>query len=456
MTRNKYCFGLGTVGRDMLYTLVSMYLLFYLTDILNLPDSTMWWMTAVLTVLRVFDAVNDPFMGVLVDNTKSRYGKFKPWIAVGAVLAGVFTVLMFTDTGMTASSYIVFFTFVYLTWDIVYGANDIAYWSMLPSLTIDLREREKIGSFAKICANVGMYIVVVAIIPVTEILSRLTGSAVQGWFVFSLIVAGLLLLFQSFTVFGVKEMKGTFKEEEKTTLREMFSVIFKNDQLMVTAVAMALFMIGYCTTTSFGVYFFKYGYKDESMYSVFAGVLGVSQITALSLFPVFAKRYNRKRLYTFATAMVAAGYIVFFFAPMKMIPIGIAGILVFIGEAFISILMLMFLTDTIEYGQWKFRKRNESITFSIQPFINKIGGAIANGIVGITVIIAGINRAETPEDVTSEGLLIMKLAMLVLPLIFIAVGYFIYLSKFKIDDRLFEQIVAELKQRGDIRKPYSE
>jgi sugar (glycoside-pentoside-hexuronide) transporter len=456
LTRNKYCFGLGTVGRDMLYTLVSMYLLFYLTDILNLPDSTMWWMTAVLTVLRVFDAVNDPFMGVLVDNTKSRYGKFKPWIAVGAVLAGVFTVLMFTDTGMTASSYIVFFTFVYLTWDIVYGANDIAYWSMLPSLTIDLREREKIGSFAKICANVGMYIVVVAIIPVTEILSRLTGSAVQGWFVFSLIVAGLLLLFQSFTVFGVKEMKGTFKEEEKTTLREMFSVIFKNDQLMVTAVAMALFMIGYCTTTSFGVYFFKYGYKDESMYSVFAGVLGVSQITALSLFPVFAKRYNRKRLYTFATAMVAAGYIVFFFAPMKMIPIGIAGILVFIGEAFISILMLMFLTDTIEYGQWKFRKRNESITFSIQPFINKIGGAIANGIVGITVIIAGINRAETPEDVTSEGLLIMKLAMLVLPLIFIAVGYFIYLSKFKIDDRLFEQIVAELKQRGDIRKPYSE
>jgi sugar (glycoside-pentoside-hexuronide) transporter len=456
LTRNKYCFGLGTVGRDMLYTLVSMYLLFYLTDILNLPDSTMWWMTAVLTVLRVFDAVNDPFMGVLVDNTKSRYGKFKPWIAVGAVLAGVFTVLMFTDTGMTGSSYIVFFTFVYLTWDIVYGANDIAYWSMLPSLTIDLREREKIGSFAKICANVGMYIVVVAIIPVTEILSRLTGSAVQGWFVFSLIVAGLLLLFQSFTVFGVKEMKGTFKEEEKTTLREMFSVIFKNDQLMVTAVAMALFMIGYCTTTSFGVYFFKYAYKDESMYSVFAGVLGVSQITALSLFPVFAKRYNRKRLYTFATAMVAAGYIVFFFAPMKMIPIGIAGILVFIGEAFISILMLMFLTDTIEYGQWKFRKRNESITFSIQPFINKIGGAIANGIVGITVIIAGINRAETPEDVTSEGLLIMKLAMLVLPLIFIAVGYFIYLSKFKIDDRLFEQIVAELKQRGDIRKPYSE
>ncbi|HBN83847.1 MAG TPA: sugar transporter, partial [Clostridiales bacterium] len=419
-TRNKYFFGLGTVGRDMLYTLVSMYLLFYLTDILDLPDSTMWWMTGILTVLRVFDALNDPIMGVLVDNTKSRYGKFKPWIAIGAILAGVFTVLMFTDFGMTGANYIIFFTIVYLIWDVVYGANDIAYWSMLPSLSIDMKEREKMGSFAKICASIGMYIVVVAILPVTQLLSERVGSPVKGWLVFSLIVAALLLIFQSFTVFGVKEMKGAFKEEEKTTLREMFSVIFKNDQLMVTAVAMALFMIGYCTTTSFGVYFFKYAFRNEAMYSVFAGVLGVSQITALSLFPQFSKKFNRKQLYTFATVMVTMGYFVFFLSPMNIIPIGIAGILVFVGEAFISILMLMFLTDTIEYGQWKFRKRNESITFSIQPFINKIGGAIASGIVGATIIISGINEAVTPDDVTEQGLLIMKVSMLVLPLILIA------------------------------------
>lgn len=450
-TRNKYCFGLGTVGRDMLYTLVSMYLLFYLTDILDLPDSTMWWMTGILTVLRVFDALNDPIMGVLVDNTKSRYGKFKPWIVAGAVLAAIFTVLMFTDLGMSGANYIIFFTIVYLIWDVVYGANDIAYWSMLPSLSIDMKERERIGSFAKICASIGMYIVVVAILPATQVLSDRVGSSVKGWFVFAVIVAALLLIFQSITVFGVKERIGAFKEEEKTTLREMFSVIFKNDQLMVTAVAMALFMIGYCTTTSFGVYFFKYAFKNEAMYSVFAGVLGVSQITALSLFPQFSKKFNRRQLYTFATIMVVVGYVVFFLSPMNMIPIGIAGILVFVGEAFISILMLMFLTDTIEYGQWKFRKRNESITFSIQPFINKIGGAIASGIVGATIILSGINEAVSPDDVTEQGLLIMKLAMLLLPLVLIAIGYFIYLHKFKIDEKLFGQIISDLKQRGDIR-----
>jgi sugar (glycoside-pentoside-hexuronide) transporter len=447
---NKYFFGLGTVGRDMLYSLVSMYLLFYLTDILNLPDSTMWWMAGILTVLRVFDAVNDPIMGVIVDNTRTRYGKFKPWIVIGAVLASVLTVLMFTDLGLSGALYIVLFAIFYLLWDVSFGANDIAYWSMLPALTLDQNEREEIGAFARICANVGMYIVVVGILPLTNMLSEAVGSNTTGWFIFAVAVAVLLLAFQAFTIFGVKEKKGVFKQEETTTIRGMVAAIFKNDQLLYTAIAMALFMIGYVTTTSFGVYFFKYSFKNENMYSVFAGILGVSQLAALSVFPVFSKRYSRKKLYTASTIFVVIGYIIFFFSPMNMIPIGIAGILIFIGQAFIQLLMLMFLADTIEYGQWKSGKRNESVTFSIQPFINKIGGAIANGIVGMTVIISGINAAVTPDDVTETGLLIMKMSMLILPLIFIVAGYLLYLAKYKIDKDMFDNIVAELKQRGDI------
>jgi len=450
---NKYFFGLGTVGRDMLYSLVSMYLMFYLTDILNLPDSTMWWMTSILTVLRVFDAVNDPFMGVIVDNTRSRYGKFKPWIVIGAVLSSVLTVLMFTDLGLSGTLYIFLFGVFYLLWDISFGLNDIAYWSMLPALTLDQSEREEIGAFARICANVGMYIVVVGILPLTDMLSKAAGSDIAGWFVFAVAVAALLLGFQAFTVFGVKEKKGFFKQEETTTIRGMLKAIFKNDQLLYTAIAMALFMIGYVTTTSFGVYFFKYAFKNENMYSVFAGILGVSQLAALSVFPVFSKRYSRKQLYTISTALVAIGYIIFFVSPMNMIPLGVAGILIFVGEAFIQLLMLMFLADTIEYGQWKSGKRNESVTFSIQPFINKIGGAIANGIVGFTIIISGINAAATPDDVTDTGLLIMKMSMLILPIIFIAAGYLLYLAKYKIDKQLYEKIVADLAQRGDISGP---
>ena len=442
---NRFTFGLGTVGRDMLYTLVSMYLIFYLTDILNLPDSTMWWMAGVLFALRLFDALNDPIMGFLVDNTRSRFGKFKPWIAIGGLLGGIFTILLFTDLGLTGAWYIVVFVIIYLVWDMTYGANDIAYWSMLPSLTIDQKEREKIGSFARICANVGMFACVVGILPITNAL----GGDKSAWLIFAVAVTLLTWAFLCFTLFGVRENRVIVKKQENTTLKEMFQVLFKNDQLLITAVSMALFMIGYTTTAEFGVYFFKYAYKNEDMYSIFAAVLGVSQLLSLAVFPLFSKKFNRRQLYTAATVLLVIGYIIFFFAPMDMLIIGISGVLIFAGEAFIQILMLMFLSDTIEYGQLKLGKRNESITFSVQPFINKIGGALASGVVAVTIVISGINSAATPEDVSASGLLIMKLAMLIFPLITIVAGFIVYRFKYKIDKKMYDAIVTELGKRGD-------
>ena len=78
--KNRWMYGLGTIGRDMVYTIFSMQLMFYLTDVLEISSQTLVYVTLIMMVIRVFDAVNDPFMGVLVDNTKSRWGKFKPWI----------------------------------------------------------------------------------------------------------------------------------------------------------------------------------------------------------------------------------------------------------------------------------------------------------------------------------------------------------------------------------------
>jgi sugar (glycoside-pentoside-hexuronide) transporter len=422
----------------------------YITEVLNVPNSTLAMMTALLLVLRIFDAFNDPIMGLVVDNTRSRFGKFKPWILIGALIGGASMVMMFMDLGLTGVAYVAVFAVFYLIWDVFYGLNDIAYWSMMPSLSTNQRQRERIGSFARICANIGLFSVVVGIIPATNAISAVVGNAKTGWMLFALIVALLMLGFLMFTLFGVKEQKGYFKQEEKTTLRQMFNVLVKNDQLMWVAVALSLFMIGYTTTTSFGVYFFKYAYKDENMYSMFALVLGVSQLAALSVFTFFRKRFTRRTLYTAATAMVVAGYILFFFSPMNMAYIGVAGVLIFVGQAFIQMLMLMFLADSIEYGQWKLGKRNESITFSVQPFINKIGGAIANGVLGVTLIVSGINAAQTPADVTAAGITAMKASMLILPLIVIVAGYVVYMRKFKIDEKRYAQILGDLKARGDI------
>ncbi|MBN2882295.1 MAG: MFS transporter, partial [Clostridia bacterium] len=311
--RNRYAYGLGTIGRDMLYSLISMYLIFYLSDIVNLSNSVLWWVTAIIMGARIFDALNDPIMGVIVDNTRSRFGKFKPWITIGAFTSGIFTILLFTDFQLSGTPYILMFAFLYVMWGISFTANDISYWSMLPSLSTNQKEREKIGAFARICANIGLFMVVAGIVPLTTAIGDATGSMKSAYFIFTIAVVAIMWIGQSITVFGVKEKK-VFKVEEKTTLKGMVRAIFKNDQLLYTAIAMALFMIGYVTTTGFGLYYFKYAFGDEGMYSIFAIILGVAQITALALFPLFSKKFNRKKLYAGATIFVFAGYGVFFFS----------------------------------------------------------------------------------------------------------------------------------------------
>jgi len=454
--RNRWTFGLGTIGRDMVYSMVSMYLVFYLTDVLSLPTNILWWVLAIMVAARVYDALSDPVMGVIVDNTHTRWGKFKPWIAIGVVLSSVFTVLLFSDLGLSGGAFIGMFAFLYLFWGMTYTSNDISYWSMLPSLSVDQKEREKIGSIARISANVGLFFVVALIVPLTTALGDRFGGLQKGYFVFALIIVTVMILGQCITLFGVKESGLITEKQHSTGLREMVRVIFKNDQLLFTAICMSLFMIGYVTTTSFGLYYFKYVYGDEGMYSIFAVILGVSQIAALIAFPFFSKRFSRKTLYTAAIALIVAGYILFFFAPTNtMLFIGAAGILIFIGQSFIQLLMLMFLADTVDYGHWKFGKRNDSITFSLQPFINKMGGAIASGVVGATVILSGIKAAGQTDNpvanVPASGLLLMKIAMLIFPLILIVVSYLIYRSKYKLDSKFHAEILSDLRERGELK-----
>jgi len=444
--RNKWTFGVGTIGRDMVYTLVSMFLVVYLTEVVNLPDAQLWWATTLILAARLFDAVADIVMGAIVDNTQTRFGHYKPWIAGGALASAIITTLLFTNLHLSGSSFVAVFALLYLLWSLSWTANDIPYWSLLPALTLDQKQRESFGSLAKIFATIGLFTVVVAIIPVTNAL----GGDVHAWTMFTIAVVVVMLLGQSVTLFGVRE-PDIIVGHERTTLKEIAGVVFHNDQLLWTAIAMVLFMTGYVTTTTFGVYFFKYVYRNENMYSPFAAVLGVAQLIGYATFPILAKRMKRRTLYGLATALILAGYAVFFFSPMNMIPIGIAGLLLFLGQSWVTLLMLVFLTDTIEYGQWKLGRRNVAVTFALQPFINKVGAALATQIVSVAVIISGVNSAATPDDVTPGGLLIIKIAMLILPPILIIVGYLIYRAKYRIDEEMYATLVADLKERGQLR-----
>jgi len=449
--RNRVTFGLGTIGRDMVYALVTMFLIVYLTEVLDLPDSTMWWITGVIFAGRIFDALTDPLMGFIVDNTRTRWGKFKPWMTVGAALTPIFTILIFTDFGLQGSGFVIAFAVFYFMWGVAYTLHDISYWSMLPSLSLNQKEREKIGALARIFANIGLFFVVVGVFPLTGLFGEMFGSPQSGFFVYAILLTVIMLMGLSITIFGVKETGIVTAKKQSTPIRELLGIIYKNDQLFITAIAMSLFMIGYMTTTTFGAYYFIYAYGDEGMFPVFAGILGVSQLTALTVFPLFSKKFDRKTLYTGAIVSITIGYVLFFFAPATtMLFIGIAGVLIFFGQAFIQLLMLMFLADSVDYGHWKLGKRNDSISFSIQPFINKLGGAVGTGIVGAVAILSGINVAETAADVSAEGLFLMKVAMLIFPLLCIVVSYIMYRWKFKIDAKFYAEILSDLRERGEL------
>ena len=441
--RNRTYFGLGTIGRDMFYSFEANTLLYFLSDVLSLPVWVFAAASMILSVMRIFDAFNDPITGLVIDNIRSPWGKFKPAILVGGLLSAFFSILLFAGIG-EGWVFVMIFGLAYLLWDISYGINDIGYWTLLPVLSSDQKQREKTGAFARICANVGMYIVMVAWQPVTSAL----GDTPVVWFWCAVVIAILFVLGLLFPLLGIKEKRVAPEKQESTTVKQMFDALLKNDQLMWTTLAMGLFMVGYCTTVNFAVYYMKYLFGDEGMYVVLVAVVGVSQLGTLAVYPAVARRMNRRSLYTLGTILVLAGYAIFFFAEVSLILIAIGAVLVFVGQAFIQTLMLMFLADTVEYGQWKLGKRNESITFSIQPFINKIGGAIATGIVSLTLILSGIKvDGGTVDAIGSDGKMIIKLAMFAIPLVMIVVGYIVYLKKYKISEEFYSEMLKELEAR---------
>ena len=445
--RNMVFFGLGTIGRDMFYALEANALIYYLSNVLQLPIGVFVATSLVFTILRVFDALNDPLMGLIIDNTRSKHGKFKPPMIVGALVGAICYMVLFTDFGLRDYRFVMIFAVAYLLWDIFYGLNDIAYWSMLPSLTIEQKVREKMGAFARICANIGMFAIMVGWEPITTGM----GNTPRAWFLVAACVAVLMLFFQLFTILGVKEKDNMFRQEEKTSLSGMWQVLTKNDQLLWTTLAMSLFTIGYMTTTTISIYYMQYVFGDKNMYAVLAAVVGVAQLSALTIFPLVSKHFSRERVYLLSTILVVLGYAVFFFADKSLSLIVVAALLLFVGEAFIQLLMLMFLEDTIEYGQWKLGKRNESITLSVQPLINKIGGAVSMGLVSLSLVWSGIKTGDVAvESIDAGGKLVIKLVMLLIPIIFIVSGYLVYRFKFKINKEAYDKIISELHARGEL------
>ncbi|VEU82441.1 glycoside-pentoside-hexuronide (GPH):cation symporter [Acholeplasma hippikon] len=480
--KTKLTYSMTGMGRDLIYTLYSTYLLVFLTSAIGLSNFELGAISVIIALSRIWDAVNDPMMGILIDNTKSKLGKFRPWIAAGALTASVFIFLLFQDFGLRGVPFIIVFTILYLLVEISYTANDIAYWAMYPSFSTNQKERESIGSLARIFASIGMF-ATIALVPV--IYPNFPGGPKRGFFMIALVCAIVFLVSQMILFFSVKEKKNPIADENqpKTTLKDMFRIIFKNDQLVVIIVAILLFNIGYFTTTALGIYFFEYDYNKYGgiEFTLFSVILAVSTVLALLIFPKVVTKYTRKQLFTFSMILMTFGYLLLmsskYLLPQNMITIGIGGFFLFFGEGFVQVLVLVLLADTIEYGQWKLGTRNESVVFSINPLVVKMATSIQTLLVSGTLIFSGLNekvikpladlmssdaiqllpaeqrmnfaRNFISMNITDSMTLFLRLSMIIFPMICIGLAYFVYMKFYKIDKVMYDKIILELKERKE-------
>ncbi|MGD9887392.1 MAG: glycoside-pentoside-hexuronide (GPH):cation symporter [Bacilli bacterium] len=395
LNQNKWTYSLGGIGRDMTYTLVATFFMTYIQySGLGLSVAQFSVIGIMLIIGRVWDAINDPIMGAIIENTKSRFGKFKPWILIGAVLTAVVIVLMFNyrPLGNNGWDFVIYFGIIYLAWEIAFTMNDISYWSMLPSLSTNPKHRDKIATLAVVFAGVGAFAAHAMITFLT------IGNAVAGYSFVSIVIALFLVGCQLLTVLGVKEpeVKDTVPHEN-VSLKKMIRVIAKNDQLLWLILAMLLYNLGSNVLVALGYNFFfmELGY-DPFKVTIFIVTFGISNLSIQALYPKIVAKVGRKKLLWISLIILAFGYLMLLlmgfipFLPVSLITICAFGILVFTGQALFYMVLTVNIANTIEYNQYKTGERNEGIIFSLRPFMAKMASALEQGFITLVLVTSGI------------------------------------------------------------------
>jgi melibiose permease/lactose/raffinose/galactose permease len=390
--RNKWTYSVSGIGRDMMYTLVASFLMTYIQfSGLGLTEGQFFVIGVILVVGRIWDGINDPIMGSIVENTKSKYGKFKPWIVAGAVLTSLSVLLMF-NLRPSGTAFVIFFAIIYFVWEIAWTLNDIPYWSLLPNLSRTKKKRDEIASMVVVFAAVGAF-------AANAIVTLFTvGNAITGYRIISITFVAFFLICTALTVFGVKEPRNINPhEDDKVSIKQMFLSIKNNDQLLWVTLALLLYTVGSGILVALGYNFFymEMGYNG-TIVLIFIATFGVVTILVQSFFTPLAKKFTRNQLMKFSVILISIGYFLFLlmgylkFIPINILTVCVFGAFAFGGQAILYMTLIINMTNTIEYNEYKTGKRNEAILFSLRPFVVKLASAIQQGIMTLVLIIFGI------------------------------------------------------------------
>ncbi|NLB36552.1 MAG: MFS transporter [Clostridiales bacterium] len=479
--RTLLTYSVGGIGRDMSYTLYSTFLLTFILYTKSLSDLQFTAISIIMIICRIWDAVNDPIMGVIIENTRTKWGKFKPWIFIGVISNSVVLVSLFSMR-LQSWSFVVFFAFMYLIWDITFTMNDIGYWSMLPSLTSNSKDRNLLTSLANVFAGMGS-IISVSLIPILTVgKDTIGGNTVTAYACVSAIIACCFIGGQMMTVFGVQERNVCVdKSEPSIGLGKIVKIIIKNDQLLWVALVMLLYNTGSAIITGLGTnyIYFQYGYNG-SFVTKFVVTFGAASGIIMLLFPALCAKLTRKALITIAIIMVILGYSAIFLISListNYYILCVCGAFIGLGQSTIYMVLTVNITNTVEYNEWKTGSRNEGIIFSIRPFMAKMGSALQSAVIMIVYLALGVtdftNKISDAENSMYKGIitegeklnqingilasvpekttLYMRACMVAVPMILLLASYIILIKKCTIDEKKYNEMVADIAQRKELK-----
>ncbi len=449
---NKITYGVGAVGMDLSYGMFYSYLAKYLTDILHLNKKFLLFLTP---LARIWDGINDPMMGTIVDNTNTKMGKYRPWILIGSLSNAIVLTLLFTNPGFELGGLplYVYVAFLYVAWGMTNTMTDIPYWSMVPSFTTDPAERNIIATIARAFSGIGQGIISILTPVILPLLSEtIDGDGVKVWdakgfSLWALICSVSLIGFSALSVATTKETQIIPPKDEKFTFKKMFSIAKNNDQLLIFMLFAMLSNAGYYMISGVGAYYFDVVIGDPSAQSDFNLFGAVGSVLGIAVIPVMSKFTTRRRIYQFSLGLAIAGFSGCMISGNAgvLFAMNICYTIASIGVASMFVSQTVFLADIVDYGHVKQGFRSESIIFSMKGFLQKMAYTIQT-----IILFSGLEASRYDENLhamNTEGVKsAISLMMLVAPVVLFVLSFLVFTFKFKLHGKYMEEITAQINE----------
>lgn len=452
--KEKFSYGIGAVGLDLSYGMFYSYLAKYMTDVLKLNKV---FLLLITPLARIWDGINDPMMGTIVDNTKTKFGKYRPWVIIGSCCNAVVLALLFTNPGLKIGGIPlhIYTAILYVFWGMTNTMADIPYWSMVPSFTSDPNERNIIATIARAFSGLGQGIISILTPVVLPLLSVTfdpnTGEKVwdaRGFSIWAIICALCLVGFSTLSMTTTKEKHIVPPTKEKFTFKKMFSIAKSNDQLLVFMLFAMLSNAGWYMISGVGAYYFDIVIGDPDKQSLFNTIGAVGSVLGLLVVPVMTKFTTRRRTYQFSLLMAIIGFsgtmaFASFFNEPKLMAMNLSYLVASIGVASMFVSQTVFLADIVDYGHVKQGFRSESITFSMKGFLQKMAYTVQT-----IILFSGLEISKYDETLHAANSVPVKntisFMMLGIPIILFILSFIVFTFKFKLHGKYMEEITAKI------------